>query len=247
MATNITYVSALMKIPSPQGPEQRIPWLRALLSLDIPLILFVDATYADHIRDLPRGPKTQVHLLEFEDLETTKRVRAAGPLDLPPNRNPHKDTLEFFILMNAKPEFLERARPHVQTPYVAFLDAGIRKICSTNSTLTTLQTLRVQDIPLVLLPGCWPVRPVANPYPDLWRGINWTFCGGFFIVPVGGIQEWLFLCRAGLETFLERNCITWEVNVWTAFASRLGERLVWFSADHNDSMLTAIPRPYKIA
>jgi hypothetical protein len=186
-------------------------------------------------------PSIRVVEIDFNSLETVRRIRAVQDVQLPLYRNTGKDTLEFLTIMNAKPELLSLARIYSETPYLAYLDAGIKKVFKDDLTLRRLETLRVHSIPLVLLPGCHPIQSVRA-FPLLWEQINWTFCGGFFIVPSERAREFMNYHLEALNEFLENSAITWEVNVWSAMAPKHLDSIVWFQADHNDTMITAIPR-----
>jgi len=238
--SNITYVSFLISSPTDHlTTEKRLELLNSLLELDIKLILFVDFTY----KALVTSKKARVIEIDFQTLETVKLIGAVSNPRLPVMRTPEKDTLEFLTIMNAKPELLKLAKPYVETPYVAYLDAGLRKVFTTDSTLKLLETLRVHSIPLVMLPGCHPIQPRS--LSELASHIDWTFCGGFFIVPTAKVEEFMQVHLITLGNFLEEGFLTWEVNVWTAFAATQRDRIVWFLADHNDTMIRGIPGAYK--
>lgn len=236
MAT--TYVSFLLFSKTDHVPPmQRIEWLKALLALDIDLIFFTDAYYKAYLP--PTGPRTRIIALEYGELRTVQRILGAGPLRLPPARNAQKDTLEFLAIQNSKAELLAIAAPFVKTPYMAYIDAGIIKVFKNTNTISLLERLRFKDIPLVLLPGCHPMSEA--PLTDLAARINWTFCGGFFVVPTAAAERFDELHAAALDKFLQQGWIAWEVNVWVAFLPALSAETVWFAADHNDTMLTGVP------
>ena len=238
--SNISYVSFLFSCPDDRiSMKQRVDWLQPMLDCNLPLILFVDDMYAEFI-----GSKANIKIivLELNDLETIRRINSVGALELPPTRNPDKDTLNFLSFMNCKPELLKLAEPHVTTPYVAYIDAGISKVFSNPATIATLKELSVHNIPLVLLPGCQPIHEVEE-FPFLWKKIHWMLSGGFFIVPKTCVEEWYQLHTKALNRFLDMGCITWEVNVWASFVHKIKDRVVWFYGPHDDSMVTGVPKP----
>ena len=240
--SNITYVSFLIWTENnPITMEKRLEWLNSILELDIELLLFVDPIY---LAKLPAVSKrTTLIPILLEDLETVKQIRSNFELHPPPNRNHSKDTIDFLTLMNCKPELLRLAKPYIKTPYVAYIDAGIKKVFKNDSTLKGLETLRVHSIPLILLPGCNQIH--SEKLEDLWFRINWMFSGGFFIVPVERIDEFLEIHLKALNEFLSRKYITWEVNVWALFGEEYKNRIVWYHGPHDDTMITGIPASCK--
>jgi hypothetical protein len=238
MASNVTYVSMLIRNPDDHCTvEQRLTWVQPLLDLHIRLILFVDEFYRQRILD---RPGLTILNLDPAELETTRAICLAEP-HLPRTRNFQKDTLNFFCLMNSKPELLVKALPYIETSYTAYIDAGLDKICKDAGTLKRLETLSLDFNALILLPGCWPVKPVDPPFPQLWLGICWMLSGGLFFVPTRRAEEWYRCHRAALDKFLVMKCVTWEVNVWASIAASLGPELIWYLGDHDDRMITNIP------
>lgn len=238
--SNITYVSCLISSPTDHiDTKKRLGWLNLLLELDISLILFVDSVY----NKLIPPTKARIIELDFNTLETVKLIQAVHHIQLPLSRNTGKDTVEFMTIMNCKPELLKLAEQYAETPYLAYLDAGIKKIFKSDDTLKQLERLRVHSVPLVMLPGCHPIQ--SQLFNRLASQIDWTFCGGFFIVPVAKVEEFMQIHLKALGVFLADSKLTWEVNVWTAFAPAHRDRIVWFAADHNDTMITAIPSAHR--
>lgn len=248
---NIAYVTFLTALgQTPCSIEQRLAWLQDLLDLDIELHLFVDDVYKHKLSTLSIGPRTQVHPLYLEDFETVRRIEAAAPhLRLPPYRNKQKDTFDFLKLMNCKPELLLRAVPFVTAPYIAYIDAGLSKVFKSETksqTLDAIETLRVKDVPTILMPGCHPIRSFPSIHPLLTEQVNWTLCGGFYIQPTNRVEAFYTLHLETLQHFLKNGSLTWEVNVWAALAAPMAQRgdFAWYRADHNDSMITGVPAAF---
>jgi hypothetical protein len=239
--TNITYVTFLMKLQDDYwGVEKRLDWVKPLLTMNIPIVLFVDEYFEGLLKDI--SPSVKVIRLDIKTLDTYRRIYSLDPPPrLPPARNERKDTLDYLMLMNSKVELLVLAKQFVSTPYMAYIDSGISKIFRDPAgTLKRLETLAVHSIPLVLFPGCHPIQPVEV-FPKLWKGIHWTLSGGFFVVPVDRVDEFYEIHMGALQRFLDMGCITWEVNVWASFANDLKIRIVWYMGPHTDEMITGIP------
>ena len=238
--SNITYVTFLIRAEDDRvTPEQRLAWAKPLLTLDIDLILLVDAFYRGKLP--PLGTRVQVKVVSINELETVRLIKDHKFLQLPLTRNAEKDTLNFLTLMNTKPELLVLAKAWAKTPYLAYIDIGISKVLKSPDTLMRLEKLNVHNIPLVMLPGCHPIAPVEA-FPRLWSGIHWMLAGGFFVVPATAAEEFFGIHKAALKRFLDLNCITWEVNVWASFANDYKQRIVWYNGPHTDEMITGIPQ-----
>ena len=250
MAPKVHYVSILVHNPSdPNQIRARLEWLCPLIRTRLPLTLFIDTTYYDALQNsvwFSEGIYPEVRLIPWslDDSETWGMCLAyspMGPLRLPDIRNGPKDTEFFLALMNAKTELVARVAEEVETPYVAFLDAGITKIFQdVEGSLQRLKKLEIrEDFSGVLIPGCW--QPAAMEAEELARKICWMYCGGFFLVGRKEAGEFARCARAALREFLEMGRLTWEVNVWVRLQEYPGcPQLHWFSADHNDRM-TMVP------
>ena len=236
--SNVTYVSFLMKTDSAfWTQEQRLDWIKPLFELDINLIFFVDEHYKGLIP--PIGPRTKLIPLEFKDLGTARKILET-PLELPPNRNKTKDTIEYMALMNSKPELLAFAKPYIETPYVAYIDSGIGKLFKDPNTLKRLESLVLKTTPLVIIPGCWPMKSVEA-YPFLWNSIHWMFCGTLFIVPTENIDPFLMVHMEALEQYMLKGVALWEVNVWASVLPTMAPEVTWYKANHDDSLITGLP------
>lgn len=264
VTTNVQYVSCLVHAHEDHCTfEQRLGWLLHLLSAQLPLVLYACTKYSEAIRARPEfqradHPDFELRPWRLCDSETWLRVAAAGDpvaLQLPENRNTGKDTQFFLTLMNAKTELVARAAQDSSRPFVAFLDAGIAKVFRDPGTsFERLRGLQIRETvrESVLLPGCW-APPAAGgrsqpSFEELSRRIDWTFCGGFFVLWREDADAFYRQTREALQRFLVLGRLTWEVNVWVQMlGSSSGQiRVQWFQADHDDRM-TMIPEAFRQA
>ena len=255
-APTVTYVSMLTYSPENWiSPQQRLEWLAPLFTSKVRLHLFLDQHFQEALAAAPHisaliHPDVTLRPWRLEDSETWQMCRAASaggagapPLGLPGHRFVQKDTEYFMALMHAKAELVATVAAEAGTPFVAFLDAGIHKIFrDPEASWGRLQSLRPRaGWRGVLLPGCW--RPTPAPLEGLLDRINWTFCGGFFIVPTESAGPFWSLQTKAFWDILGRRRITWEVNTWVHCLSLPEVAEVpfhWFEADHNDRM-TMVP------
>jgi len=216
-----------------------------LASSGIPLHLFLSRSFEAVYK--PK-PNVVVEWLELEDLATYKEVVAAeaalgAPMALPIQRTPHHDTRNFMILMNAKAEFVARAAAHerwADVPQFAWIDFSIchvfRDPAASLAYLRLLAQTRLRA-PVLAFPGCW-YRGAH--FDNLFGGINWRFCGGFFIGDRASVENFGALYRREFPLVLANiKKLTWEVNMWSYFECVAGGawRPHWFAGDHNDSIV----------
>jgi hypothetical protein len=249
--TNITFVSVIIKNPEDQNATiKRIDWLLKLIHAELPLVLytcpFFYSLFQGHLEVSYKGLK--IVPLDISGTEIFTHVRVAAEkrtIHLPQIRNTGKDTEFFCTLMNAKTELVARAvrDGHVPTPFAAFIDASIAKVLhAPEATFTALKSTVVSNkITSIVIPGCRaPFEMGGELYSkeSILRQICWVFCGGFFIVPTGRAMEWHIRCRElFVEFLLEGGYLTWEVNLWAYLGQITRGLILWYSADHNDSML----------
>jgi hypothetical protein len=255
--TNIHYVSCLVHNPTdPIPPERRLAWLKALFDHGpFPMTLYADLYYASQI-SVADHPGLRVIPWSLSDSRVAKATAAAAaataasaePLQLPQHRNAAKDTEFFMTLMHCKAELVAMTAAAGPTAeFYAFLDAGIVKIFRSPATsVQALRDLRIGAPALngrVLVPGCWV--PCTHTFEALASRICWVFCGGFFVVEAATAPLFEAAQGRALQTFLDAGRITWEVNTWVQMLrDEAAPDFAWFSADHNDTMVTAVPKEF---
>jgi len=222
-------------------PERFMEYLYLFYDLGIsgiPIILFTDPSMVYKFCIFP--PTVKVIGLSLDECELYQ-MGVNYDRDLPATRTPSKDTKEFFSLMNTKIEFVKKAMEHTESTVETFMwiDFGILKIVKNKEAV--LQTLRDVDQTIVtkmIIPGCWPFGMGFSVH-----SIHWRFCGGFFVIPRNYINDFYHHSKNVLQDFctMSQYCLTWETNVWTVIEScSERDRMQWFLADHNDSMIVNI-------
>jgi glycosyltransferase involved in cell wall biosynthesis len=160
---------------------------------------------------------------------------------LPEHRNPTKDTLEFLQLMNAKPEFLKRAAElvSVKAKQYVWFDFGILKISKSPDTFIQRLGRAAEAVEYtpgkVIIPGC--ISRERMNVPQLFSSPIWRFCGGIVIVPAALVETFHTYQLEQLKKCVERNVLTWEVNLWATIEQAHPELFHWYSADHNDTIV----------
>jgi len=255
MPTNIHYVSVLVHHSSDHTTlDARLDWLCPLLKAKLPLTLFIDVRYytaltnSDYYSSLIHDDLELV-IWNLEESNTWKKCmshRPMGSFQLPHTRNLEKDCEFFMLIMNAKTELVARVAKQTGRPYVAYLDAGIKKIFSdVDMTFNRLKNMELRsDVSGLIIPGCWDKDCFS--VEQLCEKIYWVYCGGFFVIPTQEADSLYIYTQKALEEFLTIGFLTWEVNVWVRLITYEGApKINWFRAGHNDTM-TMIPSNYLV-
>lgn len=240
-----------MLIKCPTDPcrfEDRLEWLRPFIESGVRLTLFLDSQYYEALLAAPwfrvaNHPDLKLVTWSLESSETW-RICGSKELALPADRNDGKDSSFYMKLINAKVELAGLVAAETDAPFVAFLDAGIRKVFrNPEESFSRLRNLRMRaDLSGTVVPGCWPPEPWSQE--KLARKVCWIFCGGFFVTPRGEAGRLAARAAAALESFVASGRLTWEVNVWVhMMCLRDSPEIHWFAADHNDRM-TMVPAEY---
>lgn len=186
---------------------------KKLLEINLPKIIFMEPDLIGRFDEYQNEynkfiPYTfdEIYLSKMRDQFPIHRIRA----------NEKKDTQNYFILMNAKPEFLKLAseiNPYGHD-YYTWIDFGIYHIFknqndkfkySIPSLLHQYQQIRAGS--------CW--NPNTYHAPLTLDTVQWFFAGGI----IGGhkdvIKRFAVLCKETLlDIIAKHETITWEVNIW---------------------------------
>jgi hypothetical protein len=233
---NITYVTALYNIYKGTTTTDRLTRdVQDLLRQKLNLIIFVDEFYAEIIKTTDN---IKVIVLPIEELYIYNLILTnKSSLKLPPIRNQEKDTHEYIALMNTKTEFLHRAQTLSQTDYLAWIDAGVSKMFKhKEESFTRLTNLKLTKLQTILMPGCYHYH---LDFDQLCNNVWWVYLGTFFICKKSHINDFHTQCLQLITKFINKNHITWEVNIWVL----LDNTINWYYSDHNDG-LTILPPEY---
>lgn len=171
------------------------------------------------------------------DIPGSKRIRIQTDWlpdapELPKQRNPEKDTVDYMCIQSMKLDLVAKAAAHCSTPYMAWIDFGVFHMMHDKTRAQeTLRKLAQRTYPCnkLIAPGCWS----AGTY-DL-DAVCWRFCGSF-VLGYRDLWEPAYARQMKLaRSFLPK--LTWEVNLW----SRMDDMFHVYPADHND-LLLAIPQ-----
>jgi len=234
-----TFVTAFIDLEEDHDRDKtndsRFSHFSTLVSSGIPLIVFLSKSHMYKAIQVPH-----VHYIPIDlcDLLTYKESMEE-PLNLPRNRKPCKDTLNYMILINSKIEFMQKAIElnHFQSTHFAWIDFSIFYVFKdVQSSLNYLRMLSKSTFAdsFITAAGCWDL---GVGYHYLHDAINWRYCGGFFLGDTESLQEFYRLYRVLFPKYLkETKTMLWEVNIWHKMELD-GWKCIWYKADHNDTIL----------
>ena len=215
---SVTFVTAFFKPTRHyRNVETYFALFDQLASSGVPILLYLDEAYID--RTFPLNVSILPTRLDTSWLPS-------NPV-LPSQRNPEKDTPEYFCIQLSKLRYLADAVQHVETPFLAWIDFGVfHMFRQPNVSKLLLRTIAQSEWPRhrILSPGCRRIE-VSWDYPVWW------FCGSFLL---GHRDLWRPAYQRQTEIVREHlPRLTWEVNVWTHMA----DLFVIYQANHNDTLL----------
>ena len=252
----VTFVTAFIDLNESnrskvRTTERYVSLFKLLASSKVPICLYVSSSYESIGIELQlEFPNVKLmSIINLEDTETYKIINSCNP-SLPPIENIEKDTKEYFILMNAKSEFVYNATllNPFNTEHFAWIDFGIFHVISNiDNIIKNIYNLSINRLKkkLMLFPSCWSKDKSITSIPLIKKQICWRFCGGFYIGDKHSIIEMHFLIQKELPNFINYNTIVWEVNLWAWLEYNCNWLVDTYDADHNDSILH-IPDKYNI-
>ena len=254
MNNNVTFVTSYLKIYDSEYDEtktfeKRLELFMKIVELNINICLFISPEYKDTFEVISNKYSNLniVEILSIEDLEFTKIGNKNADLLVLPERRSHiKDHINYMFLMNAKIEFIKKTinvNPF-NNDYFCWFDFSLPYIFKTleNSLLKIKKYSESNFIsePFIAMPGCWNFK-VGNK-DVLKESICWRFCGGFFMGDKNSLLSFYDVSISHFEEFLRlTEKLVWEVNYWAWLEASGYISPIWYTADHNDSIIN-IPK-----
>jgi hypothetical protein len=252
MKSNVTLVTAFYDLEEDRSKDksnQRYWGLfEHLCQTGLPICLFLSKTFAkeaEAILTKYKNVKLMSDSLTIQDTLTSKLIRESNGIQLPENRTVHHDTKNFMVMMNSKPDFVAQVATTnpFDTSHFAWIDFGICHVLKDiPATLGWLKLICCSKIKskMLLFPACWTKSFSLSRIEHVHSGINWRFCGGFYIGDMASVLCFSDSCNKALSTWVnEKRRLTWEVNMWAWMESipEFDFEPDSYMADHNDTIL----------
>ena len=212
----------------------------------IPLFVFTSIDFLERLQTLKEKYHNILHIeiLNYSQLYTNDKFSELVAIKVPEIRNVGKDTFNYMVLMNSKFEFLKRAKDilnnseNPENPnFYSWLDFGLFHVLHNKEEgIQKLQEISSYEwkTPLIRFPGCWSKGQNIE---DVYKRINWRFCGGFFIMDSETLDFMYNKFFEYFEIFRVHNRIVWEVNLWALMEEDFNIDFGWFKGDHNNTIL----------
>jgi hypothetical protein len=250
LPSNVTFVTAYYTIYDQPFLHRTKNWrfdrFREICQTGIPICIFCESESLNEVRELALAcPNLYImnfpHGLAGTDIWKMTKSTVAQ-CRMPVSSREGKDTVDYFILMNAKAEFVARAiavNPF-HTGKFAWMDFNLSHVFKdTVASTNHMRTIAASQYkgPFLTFPGCWP-KLDRDDHGVVIDHVHWRFCGGFFMGDVDSLRQFYELYMTHYPIFLETyQATTWEVNFWAWLEANTEWRPTWFAADHNDSII----------
>ena len=239
--------SEIIKTTEKKSLEKRLFYFKELASTGIQICLYISSNMENSIIPITNQYKNiKYKIVNLKDLHIWKTVNE-HKVTLPMNRCMIKDSFEYITLMNSKIEFMEyaiRENPW-NSSHFAWIDFSVFYIIKNpnyfKKWLQFVSSLKLKDN-FLTIPGCFshsrPFHKENDNLDNLLNNIYWRFCGTFFIGDKNSLLEFYELYDLHFPLFLKiYGKLIWEVNFWSWLESFTDWKPIWYSADHNDSIL----------
>ena len=151
-----------------------------------------------------------------------------------------KDTLNYFITICNKTEFIKRAAilNIFNTPNFIWVDFGIKHVfnCDNNEFIKYIECLNNKIYDKIRIASIWNLQ--QKYVFDIYKDITWYFAGGVF----GGNKENIIefadkMKKMCLRIIEEKNTLMWEVNVWYLVYLEKPELFTPYHSGHDQSII----------
>jgi hypothetical protein len=244
--STLTFITYFLhdKNNCPKNDEWDVGRLAELVSIGIPLYIFVSSENADDIAFLQGATNIHIEVIEKSDLWVFREL-STKEHTLPEYCNVEKDTADYLAISHSKIELVSRAIAHNpwNTTHFAYIDFNITYLFwEKEKTYEYLRQFSKRSFfdQMLMFPGC--SSPISmDKIHTLLDNIYWRFCGGFFVGDTGSLLTWWGMYKSYFAEYLDTyKKLTWDVNFWAWMETVKRWEPRWYGANHNDSIITAI-------
>lgn len=227
----VTFVTAIYNIGNKyRSVEKYFDLFEELAKTTVPIFLFLDKGYEEKGKELCEKYKN-VTIPRYVSLDLTW---LPDTIIYPAQRREDKDTKEYFAVQLEKLALLKEAATRTTSSHLAWIDAGIFHMFKekerASDILKKIATASWSPTQ-VYSPGAWPKNETKGIH--FLDKIHWRYLGSFLLGPTTAWQTVYEQQKHMVTSYFPR--VAWEVNYWYKMDS-----FTWYSANHDDSLLTNI-------
>ena len=248
----------------------RLQKIHVLLKMKIPIVVYVSPDCLEPLkRYIGKWFSNQNHIKlvplakHIYDSSYAFLIAKNITLNLPKNRLPPKDTIEYMCYLHSKIGFLQQVSTlnPFRSKHFAWMDYDIGSMWNDSSKNTMfLQHIakhgikRVTHMPPtefspslpvlsaneIIIPTCWDKCDFQ--IEQFCDNVCWRFCTNFFIGTSVAIQHLYYLYTECYEIFLTKhNTMVWDMNFFAYLEKEKNWKPITYKANHDDSMIQNFP------
>ena len=218
--------------------------------MEIPMVIYVSPDLIhvlDHHISVHISPsQTHIKLIPlakhiYESSYAFLIAKNLHLLNLPKDRLPPKDTIEYMFTMCYKTEFVRKAIQlnNYNASQFIWLDLGIKHMMDISEEEFAKKVLRLQylEYPIhIRIATIW--NPDYNYDIDLYKDICWCFAGSIFGGNIKSLLEFADLTKeTSLKIINEKKSLMWEINVWKIIYNMDRWKFLYYTCSHDNSII----------
>jgi hypothetical protein len=249
MISNVTFVTSYIKIYEDDYDitktfQKRLELFLKLADTGINICIFVSPEFQEIFTEICEKYEN----IKLIDICSKDELRfsntyfpQADSCELPNKRSNIKDTKNYMYLMNSKIDFVKKVidKNPFSTDYFSWFDFSLPYIFkNVDKSIQEIKKISQRNYRhhFLTIPGCWDYT--INDINYIKNNICWRFCGGFFMGDKNSLIDFYNLSIHNFAKFLSTSkTVLWEVNYWAWLESNTYFKPLWYSGDHNDSII----------
>ena len=255
---NVTFVTSYFKIydndyDMSKTFDKRLELFLKLADTGINISIFTTPEFQELFSEIDKKYENIKLINVYSKTElkfSNKYFNETELCQLPERRSHIKDTEYYMYLMNSKIDFVREVieiNPF-SSKYFCWIDFSLPYVFKNiDKTIKNINLISQRNYinSFLTIPGCWSFK--VNDINYIKNNICWRFCGGFFMGDKDSLIDFYNLSFNNFGDFLtQTKTLLWEVNYWAWLESFKGFSPIWYSGDHNDSIIDIPQHVYNI-
>jgi len=215
--------------------ENYINYGKKLMSVPINKIIFIEKEVYDEYLSEYISEYTTFIFIKKEDIYLYEYYEQITNFE-PNTNNPAKDTIDYMFIQCYKTEFIRMAiESNLYDNQFIWIDFGIYHIINDDQLFNDLIMNLRSEYDLIRIAGGIYLPPTEK---TIYTNICWCFLGGIFGGEGSKLVYFADLTKQKcIDTIINKNTITWEVNIWYLIYKEFPELFSIYVANHNPTML----------